>query len=261
MQFTDTTNYNLGNSRQAQQSVFGNYSRRDMSDYTQAAYNYLMHQQDNALQIALMNYQNRYNSPTNQMLLKQAAGLSPYSDGQSLAASPSVNAPQRFQSSGTMSKSIQAANSTINNLMSALHTGKEIFDYAKYGKSTSAFNMMHAQQRAYQSSIESEWQRYLLEGYNPGLESGSRKELIHNGPRAQMFKSQYDLNQLRYRQLEAIIKMIPDQQARTRALEELERYKLQMMKGQNDAILNIHTGNDTLDSVLKAVSFYMINNF
>lgn len=231
-----------------------------MNDYSQAAYNYLMHQQDNALQIALMNYQNEWNSPTHQMLLKQAAGLSPYSQGQSLSAQPSTNAPPRFSSSGTFSKGIQQANATIGNLISALHAGKEIYDYAKYGRTISGNQMLQSQSEARRAQLGYEWDEYLLTGYNPAEESGSRKELIANGPRAQMFQKQMDVQEQRFEQLKAIVDMIPDQEARVKALKELDDYRLKIMKGQNDAILHINTGNATVDAVLKAISYYMVNN-
>ena len=57
-----------------------------------------------------------------------------------------------------------------------------------------------------------------------------------------------------------VVSLIDDQEARYKALTALDDYRLQMLKGQNDAILSIDTGFGGLDSFLKALLMFLENS-
>ena len=244
----------LPGAREAQAQAFGKYQgRADMSDYSSAAYNYLMKQQEQAYNLELWQLMNEYNSPSAQMKRYQDAGLSPwliYGQSNAAQAPASASAPS-FRSAGIMSKGIQNGISAIGQIMNTVKAARETYDYVKYGLRESGFRMLGAQASAAGQELKNEWDRYLLgyEGY---------ADKYGSSPRAVMYKYQTDTQQKRFEQLEAIVKTIPDQNERTQALTALDRYRLKILQGQNDAILNINTGNATLDGFLRMLGYWLI---
>lgn len=263
MEFTYTPqSLNQSKSNTWTDQAFGSdnsLNSRDWSDTTTAAYNYLMKQQDNALQVALMNYQNRYNSPQNQMLLRQAAGINPYSDySMQGAANPGVTAPQNMRSQGTWSRNFQQGMNAVSQLMNTIKTARDTYDYARYGADMSATQLEAEKwrknlliQQGDAASLENMWKRYLIGVGDTDL-SGS--------PRGQQYKTQTDAKLAAIDRVRQMASLIDDQEARYKALTALDDYRLQMLKGQNDAILSIDTGFGGLDSFLKALLMFLENS-
>ena len=245
----------LGSGKQAQQQVFGDYTKKDMSDYSQAAYNYLMKQQEQAYNLELWRMTNEWNSPAAQMQRYQDAGLNPnliYGQQNTAQAPASASAPS-FRSTGAYAKSQQNAISMINQFGQIIKQAKDIYDYATYGAPerqlenellTRNIVLSHHQETALQ--LQNFWNAWLQ----------GRTELPSDAPAVTRYQNQTDIQEQQIERLRAMVKMIPDQKARTVALTALDEYRLQILKGQNDAILNIHTGNETADSFLKAFLYF-----
>lgn len=274
MEFADPTNYSLGSPKQAQQDVFGSYTKKDMNDYSQAAYNYLMHQQDNALQVALMNYMNQYNSPQHQMLMRQAAGLSPYS-GESVQASPfGGSASPSFRSNGTYARNLQQTMNAVNTLLGLADSATKIYDYLTYGRDLSKINVANATgqsnltaEKVQQAIWQTAWQGYLLgaPGYEglgsspQGTRYGAETGLTQN--RSSLATSQVALNGKRIDQIEWLINnLYPEQKERQIALRKLDEARLGILNGQYGAIMNINTGNSTADGILKLILMFFRDN-
>lgn len=232
-------------------------SRSDWTDTTTAAYNYLLHQQDNALQVALMNYQNQYNDPQNQMLRRQVAGINPYSDyAVQGASSPGVSSSPVFRSQGTASRQAQATAAKVNALLNTLETGSKIYDYMTYGRDLSKYQVSAAVGRSniLSEQVQQELMRtgmmswmYGYPGYDWLATSpfGQRYEAqTHNfavtEERVKAYKSQiaYLVNEL-----------YPSQKDRNLALKQLDEQKFDVQGVQTGQWIN--TGNPTADSILQ----------
>lgn len=243
----------------------GKFSSKDWSDTKTAAYNYLLKQQEQAYNLELWNLQNEYNSPAAQMKRYQDAGLNPnliYGQSNEAPAPASASASP-FRSGGTQSKKTANAINMINSFGQIVKQAKDIYDYATYGAperqvalDTARWNQNLIIQRGQAQAYENMWQQYML-----GLmEPGTAVE-IANSPRGKMQSVSYDLKQSQIDRLEAYIKMIPDQQARTAALTALDHYRLKILQGQNDAVLNLSTGNETADAFLRAFIYFGMSKF
>lgn len=248
----------LTDAKSAQQQVFGDYSRRDMSDYSSAAYNYLMKQQEQAYNLDLWHLQNEYNSPAAQMMRYQDAGLNPnliYGQ-QNVAQSPaSVNAAS-FRSAGTQAKGAQNAINMIGQVVSTIKAARDTYDYMKYGAETNRWNMINAQESAFKVKMDNEWNDWLLHGENMIYGDGTR---LPYGPKATMYNTQMNINQKKFEQLRAVVAMIPDQRKRIQALEALDSYRLQILQGQYGFVNNINTGSQGLDSFLKMLGYFLLS--
>lgn len=244
-------NDSLPGAREAQRQVFGEVSHRDMADYSAAAYNYLMKQQEQAYNLELWNLQNEYNSPAAQMKRYQDAGLNPnliYSQ-QNTAAAPQAASATGFRSAGTAAKHFQNGMNMIGQIMQTVKSARETYDYMKYGRAEHSWrNSLLAYQGA-NASLENDWLQWFM-GRDP------EGNIVTPGtPRRRLFETQLDTKSAEYERVKALTSIIPDQQARTQALKALDDYRLQMLQGQNDAVLNIHTGNETVDSWLKVLIY------
>lgn len=245
----------LPGAKEAQAQAFGEYQgRADMSDYSSAAYNYLMKQQEQAYNLELWHLMNEYNTPAAQMKRYQDAGLSPWLIyGQSNAApAPASASASSFRSAGTMSKGIQNGISAIGQIMNTVKAARETYDYMKYGAETSAWSRNLMREKGQAQALENYWNLWQL-----GMDSGENSP-IPGSPRASMYRFQLQTQEQRYEQLKAIVKTIPDQNQRTQALTALDKYRYKILQGQNDAILNINTGNATLDGFLRILGYWLI---
>lgn len=259
MTFSDPTNYNLPGAKQAQQQVFGEYSKKDMADYTQAAYNYLTHQQDNALQIALMNYQNQYNSPQNQMLMRQLAGINPYSDYAVQGASSSgVQSSPQMRSSGSYAKQQAQTVNMINTLLGSLETGQKIYDYMTYGRDLSRYQTDAAVGRS--GILSEQLQQEVMKtgmlawslGY-PGY------DFVGTSPYGERYAAQthnYAVQQERVDAYKSQINYLvqhlyPSQVERNEALKQLDEQKYGIQDAQFGSVTRINTGNSTIDGILQ----------
>lgn len=232
-----------------------------MNDYSQAAYNYLMQQQQQAFEVDMWNAKNHYDSPAEQMRRYQDAGLNPFLiyGQQNQSGNIPQGTPAHFQSSGTMAKGYQNAMNTIAQVNNTLRQAAETFDYLTYGRSQSAWNLLNTQETARSRSLANEWNEFLLLG--PSDDPDTRSFAIGQGPRATMYRSQQQAVATRIEQLEAAISLIPDQRERMKALTALEAYRLQILRGQNDAILNVDTGDKALDGWIKSVALWFKDLF
>lgn len=248
-------NDSLPGSKAAQQQVFGEHSSRDMSDYSAAAYNYLMKQQEQAYNLELWNLQNEYNSPASQMKRFQDAGLNPnliYGQ-QNTAQAPQAASATGFRSGNVQARRMQNAISTIGQVMNVIKSARDTYDYMKYGADEHAWQRNLLIQKGQGQALENMWNQYLL-----GLTEPGTSEEIANSPRGRMYKYQTDTQYQRYEQLRAICAALPDQQARTRSLKALDDYRLQILQGQYGAIMNINSGNGTIDAFLRMLGFYLL---
>jgi len=238
--------------------VFGSghsMNGKDWSDATTFAANYLMKQQEQAYNLQLWNLNNEYNSPAAQMSRFLDAGLNPnliYGQ-QNQAQSPASASAFNFRSQGTQAKKTQNAISMINQFGQIVKQAKDIYDYATYG-APERQKSLFAMDQAYRIADRQETALQLQNWWNEWLQG--RLELPSDAPAVRKYQLQADLLDSQIRRMEAMIKMIPDQQARIQALKALDDYRLQILKGQNDAILNIHTGNELADSFLKAFLYF-----
>lgn len=249
----------LGPAKQAQQQVFGEYSRRDMGDYSTAAYNYLMKQQEQAYNLELWNLQNQYNTPEAQMKRFQDAGLNPnliYSQ-QNMAQSPASASAATFRPQNTEQKRMQNALSMIGQIMNTVKAARETYDYMKYGRLAAQREIELNEQRigllARQETaqaLQNDWNMFLQ----------GRMELDPNSPAVKMYKYQTDVQEQRYEQLKALVNMIPDQQARQKALKALDDQRLQIMQSQTGFITNFDTGHPEFDSFFKMLAFFVMNS-
>lgn len=230
--------------------------RRDWSDSRTARYNYILKQQENAYNLDLWNLSNQYNSPAAQMQRYQDAGLNPnliYS--QQNTTSP-ISAAQNaaFRSQGTQARRTQNQLATIGQIESLVKSAAETYDYLRFGRNTSGWNMLKAQESANALHLQNEWDSLLLEG--PGDEN-SRSEFLSRGPRYQLWSLQKDTAMQNYERMKFMVSsMLPTQEARQRALTELDKYQLDFMKGKYGAVLDIDLGlGDTVNQWARMLMF------
>lgn len=241
---------NLGSDQvNIQQQAFGpdwKPTRKDMSDYSAAAYNYMMKQQEQAYNLELWNLQNEYNTPAAQMARYQDAGLNPnliYSKD-NMASSPAAASAAQFRPQGAQARSVAQAASMIGQIMNVVKSARDTYDYMKYGAETSAWNRNLTMQRSQAEALQNYWNSYLL-----GLPS---PDSIPGSPRQQLQAYQIDSARANYERLQALVSLIPEQEARQRALKQLDEKRGEIMNGQYDFILHgFDTGNETLNSFLR----------
>lgn len=254
----------LPGAMEAQRQVFGEYSRRDMSDYSTAAYNYLMKQQEQAYNLELWNLTNEYNSPAAQMKRYQDAGLNPnLIYGQSnTAQAPASASAAGFRPGNLRQKQTANAMDMIGQFRNIVAQAKDIWDYAKYGSEqhrlqnlTEFYRGALTKYQAGVAQINEKFENWLLGSSDtPDYSVTRRGQMYDVGYRIK--QGQADLQDANYQRVLALTKMIPDQQARLAALRALDEYRLRILQGQNDAVLNIHTGNETADAFLRAFIYF-----
>lgn len=250
----------LGDAKDVQKQVFGSYTKKDMNDYSTAAYNYLMKQQEQAFNLELWKLQNEYNTPAAQMQRYQDAGLNPnliYGQ-QNVASAPASASAASFRPGGTMAKGMQTALNAIGQVMNTVKTARDTYDYWKYGASTSAaekeaawFRRGILASQGEAQGMETEWLRFMM-----GKTPEEMQSFYEGTPRYDLWKTQKDVKSAQIDQIRQIINASVTGEARTNALKALDDYRLQIIKGQNDAVLNIHTGlGESFDGFLKAMVY------
>lgn len=255
-------NDTLTDARSAQQQVFGGYSRKDMSDYSAAAFNYLMKQQEQAYNLQLWNLMNEYNTPSAQMQRFQDAGLNPnliYSQ-QNAASSPQAASAGNFRPVGTFNKGMQTGLQAVGQVMNMVKAASDTYDYWKYGRVGSELSNESArlnneltpwrirlasqQETAYR--LQNDWNQWLQ----------GRMELDEKAPGVMMYQTQQQAKAASIDQIRQLISASVTGQLRTEALQAVDEYRLKILQGQNDAVLNIHTGlGDSFDGFLKAMIY------
>lgn len=247
----------VGSSKDLQKQYFGDYTRLDMADYTQAALQMKLKEMENQFNLDVWNMQNEYNTPAAQMSRFQDAGLNPnliYGQ-QNMAGNINSASAAQPRSSGTMNKAAQTGISMVGQMLQALRAGREMFDYVSYGIPMNQYqneiarnDVYSAQARRTMSQLDADFATYLA--------NGPAETIWETTPRYQLWQSQKESVDQGNKRLRAIANMIPDQQARTQALKALDDYRLEIMQGQNDAVLNINTGYGWLDQILKFLAYW-----
>lgn len=210
----------------------------------------------NAYNAQMLNYQNAYNSPLQQMLRYQEAGLNPaliYGQ-QNVSADAAPGAAPKGGSIPVTS--VQKATATINSIQQVIGAAQELFDYAKFGNPIRAQQLRQNESLATRYGAEADWALY----WNYGEGMGPNSPYVGTSPRAIYMHDSTRYKEAQINQIKSLINTIyPAQEEQMKALSALNDYKKQILEGQNDAILQIHTGNDAADAILKALLFKLLN--
>lgn len=259
MDFISPSNYtNLGSAEDIQNRVFGEYTTKDMSDYSQLAYSALMKEQEQAYQTAMYNYNNWYNSDAQRMQRRLAAGLNPYGlEGSPAAAAASAPSAPVARSTGTAAKGVQSVSAIMQNLIGTMSQAREIYDLLAFKGPLSeqqrklAFSQAGLINHKVEGQvIENQFAKYLL-----GVPDF---EYLADSPRAQRYKLESDVMDARISQIEFLItELYPSQKERNEALKALDDYRLALMHGQFGAILDVDTGNRAADGVIKLFGLWL----
>lgn len=221
----------------------------------------------NAFQVAMLNYQNEYEHPLQQMLRYQQAGLNQYAFQPSQSASgsqgskPGSELPRQQLNQQKISNALKAV-STVSQAMSV---AQEIYDYINFGKGISENNLLMTQYnseaayyKALEASSNAKWTQFWNEGVDNGTEVGT---LISDSPRAKYMQSSTNRINAQISQLNALVDIIyPSQSAANSARAALNLYQKELMQGNYDAILKINTGNATLDAIFKMLALKLLQN-
>lgn len=277
---------------QAQAQAFSGMDlyKGDISDYSSLAYSLLMKQQEQAFTEAMYNYNNWYNSDAQRMKRRLSAGLNPYGlDGSSpAAAAPAPSAPSQPRSAGLSVKRQQQTLGSINQLIELAGMANEMYELMTFKGPSMLSQVESNRARANLSGIQgqriytltpleaerlglfntrygnltplvqsnetakNDWLLYYI--YGPGM--GPNSPAVESGPRAAEQRASLDLMNERINQLQELVKTVyPSEVERNKALSALDNYRQQIMEGQNDAILNISTGNDVADAWVRFLSY------
>lgn len=250
-------NDSLPGPKQAQEQVFGEYSRRDLADYSAYALNYLSKQQEQAYNLDLWNLMNEYNSPAAQMQRYQDAGLNPnliYSQS-NMASSPSAASAFQGRSAGTYSKGVQNTLQGIGQVMNLVKAARETYDYMTYGVKQNQWDIMRTQEQAESIHRANEWDEILKLG--PSSDETTRSWAIGQGPRYSLYKMQSDIKEQEFEKIKFLVgSLLPAQADRQQALKALDDYQLQFMQGKYDAALNLDLGlGETVNQWAKMILF------
>lgn len=214
----------------------------------------------NAYNTAVMNYMNEYNSPLQQMLRYQEAGINPFlaaAENGNMSSTHPGGTPKGAFVAPSNAENARTAMQGINTLRQVLDTSQDIYDYIEYGAPSHKQQLVNLALQGdllgYQGSLtleklrtaaaEANWSEY----WN-GSEFGAEYS-----PRAKYMEDSTLRMEAQIEQLQALVNVIyPSQEAANMARAALDTYKTALMKGENDAILEIDTGYPELDSVLKS---------
>lgn len=239
----------LGTPREAQNQVFGGYTRRDMNDYSTAAYNKLLKDQEQAFTVDMWNLMNEYNSPYSQMQRYQEAGLNPnliYSQ-QNTTSQPGTPSAAQFRPANTGSKHAQNQINMIGKIMDTVKTARDTYDYLQYGAETNRWKMISSQEQALGLKLDNAWQDYLLHGDNMIYGDSTR---LPFGPAAKRYKAQSDLigkqgdvAYWNYKRLEYLVQnVMPQTKEAQESLKKLRDQQWEIMNGKFGAINSMDFG-------------------
>lgn len=229
----------------------------------------------NAFQAALLNYQNEYERPVNQMLRYQEAGLNPYSYQHQQSASGSQGAQIKPSTDNQeMSlKRVQTMMNGVSSLSSALGAAKEIYDYINFGVEQQGYrtSILASQSEAanYEALLKGSdlnWQRYWNQGVDLPVtyyDSNGQKHdfLPSHSPRAKYMQESTSRLRAQIAQLSYMVNTLyPSQTAANEARAALTNYLQEIEAGKNQAVLNINTGHKDLDAVLRFIVYLLKDN-
>lgn len=226
----------------------------------------------NAFQAALMNFQNEWQSPVNQMLRYQQAGLNPYSfQSQQSASGAQGSKPEpQFGRQQLNQEKISNALKAASSVSQVMGVAKDIYDYLKFGKDRSFYqtSLLKAQNTAQSLAIQRseaalDWDNYWNYGSTivPTDEYGNNVIDPNNSPRAKYMQSSTDRINGQIDQLKYLTKFLyPSQKDLNDARTALIKYQKEISEGRYDAVLNIHTGNATADSILRMIGMWLLQS-
>lgn len=222
----------------------------------------------NAFQAAMMNYQNEYNLPINQMLRWQQAGLNPYAFQMSDSASGSQGAAPHALSSAPerMKARTDSLAKGVNSMFEAFGVAKELYDYMQYGRKEHFYNVGSANYRsellraqADAAANELAWSNY----WNLGVDSQEQTHGLNvsESPRARYMENSTQRLESQIKQLDYMVDFLyPSQVEANEARAALVEYQKEIASGRNDAVLSINTGNPTRDAILKMLCYLLMDN-
>lgn len=221
----------------------------------------------NAYNLQMLNYMNEYNSPLQQMLRYQEAGINPFlaaSNNGNMSSAPAAAAPKGSSDNGIAD--LQGALATVDTLSDTLGQAKNIYDYLQYGRPLQEYKLTGSfldnalksyqgqisQANARRAQAEADFSQY----WNLGQEFVDWSP--ENSPRAKYMQNSTDRIAAQIDQLEGLVNIIyPTQAEANSARSSLDSYRKEIMEGKNQAILNIDTGNETRDAILKLILFWL----
>lgn len=227
----------------------------------------------NAYNTAMVNYMNEYNTPLQQMLRYQDAGLSKWNaaatpdpgnmSDRANGAAPHGNfrAPSQLEQ---RVKTLQAINDVVG-------AATEMYDYMTYGAKTNEYTMQAAKYNRgialYNYGLkenELDWSNWWNRGVvRTDPETGQVMPTydVGNSPRASYMQMSTNEKAARINQLQSLVDVIyPNQADALAAKAALDRYNKEILEGKNDAILQISTGNDTSDNILRLLVYQLLNS-
>lgn len=233
----------------------------------------------NAYNTAMLNYMNEYNSPLQQMLRYQEAGLNPFlasQDPGNMGSSHPGAAPRGHFTAPTSTEKAAAATQAVNAVNNTLKTAQNIYDYVQYGRPLQEINVQSGQTKLdvllqqldnlgvqgailnedlRKHSAEADWSQYWNYGEGFFPEDSNN---IQNSPRARYMEFSTQRIAAQIDQLQALVNVLyPSQKEANEASAALNNYKKQVLEGQTSAVLNLNTGNETADAILKQVLFFL----
>lgn len=219
----------------------------------------------NAFQAAMLNYQNEYEKPVNQMLRYQEAGLNPYSFQHQSSASGSQGASPTpsFGFQEIRNKKMQNFLKGVQDIVQIVGSAKEVYDYMSYGRDRSFYQTSLAKTQAdiarWQEDIAQSnayWTKYWNEGQNDlyGVDFTKSPRGIYMENSSQRIASQVE--QIGY----MVDFLYPSQVEANKARAALVEYQKQIEQGRYDAVLSIDTGNKNVDAFLRALCMFFIGS-
>lgn len=162
-----------GTARQVNNEFMGRHRGENWKDSTKFYYEQLAQREANAYNTAIMNYQNEYNSPLEQMKRYQAAGLNPMDaigkSNVSAAASPSGAARGTASKTQETAQRLNAMNSIVNDINSIVRgvaDTKRAYQEMRYYDEAYPQMITHLTKQAEMDKTNAEFQPYFNEKRN-----------------------------------------------------------------------------------------------
>lgn len=243
----------------------------------QTARDYMSMYYQNAYNTALLNYQNEYNSPLQQMLRYQEAGINPFlasTDAGNMGSAPGGAAPHGSSAQGDSPAQLaQMFQGSMNQVTNYLNTAKDIYDYLEYGRPLSELRINTGNQQLL--NLEQSYQNLATQGmildqdltkhmadaawseywnYAPGTME------VEGSPRSMYMEQSTARISAQIEQLKSLVDVLyPSQKTANEARAALTDYQKQVLEGQNQAILDLDTGDAERDAILKQILFWLGN--
>lgn len=256
MQLTDRVTPSL----QEYQNQLQNYSQSGSETTRQRANDWATMYYQNAYNMQMQNFMNEYNSPLQQMLRYQEAGINPNlaaSDSGNMASAPAAAAPKGSADRGpTRTDIANLSLQGITSVQQSLRTAQTIYDYINYGEQYSKLRNYGLEQENAAKQAEADWQMY----WNYGEDFGPNSVYVQGSPHAVYMANSTQRIAAQIGQLEYLTKQLyPEQKQALAAQTALRQLQKEVEEGKKGAILQLDTGNATADSIIKMICFWLLN--